>query len=374
MDQTSTIKNEPLSWNQIKEFMLMTAQMMRQAEECRQADYEKLKAEYARQQAERQAEYDRQQAEFDKQRAERQAEYDRRRAERQAEYDRQQADYEKLKAEYARQQAERQAEYERWQAERQAEYDRWQAERQAERQAEYDRQQAELKAEEKKRKAEEKKRKAEEKKRKAEEKKLKAEEKKRKAEEEKRKAEEEKRKAEYDAKVQKDVEELRQQMKETDRKIKEATTKYSSQMGHVIEGLMEPSALALFQQSGFDICKCWKGMKGKRKDLGLEMEVDLFLHDTTEAVVVEVKTNCRKDDVDHFVKQMGLFSKIFPEYAAVKVYLAMAAVNYDRESDQYAAEKGLFVIRVSEDAFTLDPAQKENMVYYCKGECVRDQQ
>lgn len=280
MNQTSTINNESLSWDQIKEFMFMTAQMMRQAEECRQADYEKLKAEYARQQAERQAEYERQQAE----------------------------------------------------------------------------------------------RQAEEKKRQAEEKKRKAEEKKRKAEEKKRKAEEEKRKAEYDAKVQKDVEELRQQMKETDRKIKEATTKYSSQMGHVIEGLMEPSALALFQQFGFDICKCWKGMKGKRKDLGLEMEVDLFLHDTTEAVVVEVKTNCRKDDVDHFVKQMGLFSKIFPEYAAVKVYLAMAAVNYDRESDQYAAEKGLFVIRVSEDAFTLDPAQKENMVYYCKGECLRDQQ
>ena len=168
------------------------------------------------------------------------------------------------------------------------------------------------------------------------------------------------------------MEELRQQMKETDRKFKELSTKYSSQMGHVVEGLMEPSALALFQQSGFNLCKCWKGMKGKRKDLGMEMEVDLFLHDTTDAVAVEVKTTCRKEDVDHFIKQMGRFAAVFPEYAGVNVYLAMAAINYDYESDKYAAEKGVFVIRVSDDAFTLDPVKKQDMIYYCLGECRRD--
>lgn len=193
-------------------------------------------------------------------------------------------------------------------------------------------------------------------------------------EEKRRKAEYERYRAEADrraeisaAKAEKQMEELRQQMKETDRKFKELSTKYTSQIGHVVEGLMEPSALALFQQSGFDICKCWKGMKGKRKDLGLQMEVDLFLHDTTEAVAVEVKTNCLKEDVDHFIKQMGKFADIFPEYADVNVYLAMAAINYDRESDKYAAENGVFVIRVSDDAFSLDPAIKENMTYYCQG-------
>lgn len=247
-------------------------------------------------------------------------------------------DYERFQAEYAK----RQAEYEKSRKAEQAEYAKRQAEY-AKRQAEYEKSRiAEQEAYEK---------------RKAEYKQW-------------RKAEQEA----YDKrqeKAERQMEELRQQMRETDRKVKEVSTKYSSQMGHVVEGLMEPSALALFQQVGFDLCKCWKGMKGKRKDIGLEMEVDLFLHDTSDAVAVEVKTNCRRDDIDHFIKQMDKFAAVFPEYAGVNVYLAMAAINYDYDSDKYAAEQGVFVIRVSDEAFTLDSAQKENMTYYCLGECRR---
>ena len=190
--------------------------------------------------------------------------------------------------------------------------------------------------------------------------------------EEIRQADYEKRQAEYEqrqAKAEKQMEELRLQMKETDRKLKEEATRYASLTGHVVEGLMEPSAMALFQQVGFDISKCWKNMKGKRKDLNIGMEVDLFLHDTTDAVAVEVKTNCTKGDVDYFLKQMEKFADIFQKYADTNVYLAMAAINYDHEADKYAAEKGMFVIRVCENVFSLDPAQKEDMTYFYQGEC-----
>ena len=261
-----------------------------------------------------QVEYDKRQVE----RAKRQAEYDK----RQAEYDKRQAEYDKRQAEYDKRQAEehtkRQAEYEK----SRAEYKKWQAE--------YDKRQAEYQAAH------------------------------------------EKSRAEYEvrqAKAEKQMEELRQQMKETDRKLKEEATRYSSLTGHVVEGLMEPSALALFQQAGFDISKCWKNMKGKRKDLNIGMEVDLFLHDTTDAVAVEVKTNCTKGDVDYFLKQMEKFGDVFQSYADTNVYLAMAAINYDYEADKYAAEKGMFVIRVCEDAFSLDPAKKEDMAYFYKGKC-----
>ena len=203
-----------------------------------------------------------------------------------------------------------------------------------------------------------------------------AEDKKRQAEYEKQRqkehAEYEKRHAEYERqqeKAEKQMAELRLQMKETDRKLKEEATRYASLTGHVVEGLMEPSAMALFQQAGFDISKCWKNMRGKRKDLNIGMEVDLFLHDTSDAVAVEVKTNCSKGDVDYFLMQMGKFADVFQQYADTNVFLAMAAINYDHEADKYAAEKGMFVIRVCEDAFSLDPAQKENMTYFYQGEC-----
>ena len=230
---------------------------------------------------------------------------------------------------------------------------------------EYERRNREI---DERRRIEEEQRRAEEEKRRAEEEKRRVEEEKRRVEEEKRwKAEEEKRKKE-DEKWNADREELRLQMKETDRKFKELATKYSSQTGHIVEGLMEPSALRLFQQSGFDIDKCWKEMKGKRKSSGNAMEVDLFLHDTTDAVAVEVKTNCTEADVDRFLAQMEKFGDVFPEFAHVNVYVAIAAINYNRGADKYAAQKGLFVIRVSDDAFSLDPAERSDMTYFYKGE------
>ena len=247
-------------------------------------------------------------------------------------------------------------------------------------QAEYKRRQQEYAEYERKIREAEERREADYKRREEErERKLREEERRREEEDRRREADYQRRQAEFErdgaaykeraAKADRQMEELRQQMKETDEKMRKMEYKYTSQMGHVVEGLMEPSAMALFQQSGFDISKCWKNMKGKRKDLGKEMEVDLFLFDTTDAVAVEVKTNCCKDDVEHFLKQMEKFSDVFPNFAGVNVYLAIAAINFDYEADKYAAERGLFVIHVREDVFSLDPAKKEDMTYFYKGKC-----
>lgn len=151
-------------------------------------------------------------------------------------------------------------------------------------------------------------------------------------------------------------------MQESDRRFRELATRFTSQSGHIVEGLMEPSALRLFQASGFDICRCWKEMKGHKKSINRKMEIDLFYHDTTEAVAVEVKINCTRADVDHFLDQMSHFKEVFDNFAHLRVYVAIAAINFDREADKYAAEKGLFVIRVADyDIFSLDPAKKEDM-------------
>jgi len=160
---------------------------------------------------------------------------------------------------------------------------------------------------------------------------------------------------------------LRQERMETEmrKQIKEVTTRFLSQSGHIVEGLMEPSALNLFKDLDFDIVGCWKEMKATNKTTNRRMEVDLFYHDTTEAIAVEVKIKCEKEDIDHFLEQMTHFKEVFPKYADTNVYAAIAAINYNRGADVYAAEKGLFVIRVSEnDVFSLDPANKADRIYF----------
>ena len=150
------------------------------------------------------------------------------------------------------------------------------------------------------------------------------------------------------------------QMKETDRNLKELANRFTSQSGHIIEGLMEPSALRIFQDAGYDVDRCTKNYKIHIKATGQKAEYDVILLDNTVVIVVEVKINCTKTDVDDFIKHMIPFRELFPEAGSKEVLGAMAAINYERDADRYAHEQGLFVIRVSDsDLFSLDDPSKD---------------
>lgn len=160
--------------------------------------------------------------------------------------------------------------------------------------------------------------------------------------------------------------EIDRRMEESDRKLKDRidklTTRFTSQSGHILEGLMEPSAMKMFQDKGYDIDRCWKNFSKYDKSMGKKLEVDLLLLDDEVAIIVEVKINCTRRHIDHFIKQMAYFKKVCPEYADKEIMLAIAAVNYDRSAAEYAHKQGLFVIRVFNDnIFALDSNDGDKM-------------
>ena len=153
------------------------------------------------------------------------------------------------------------------------------------------------------------------------------------------------------------------QMKETDRKFRELANQFTSQSGHIIEGLMEPSAIRIFQERGYDINRCWKNFKRHTKSSGQKLEVDLLLLDDDIAIIVEVKIDCTHHHIDHFIEQMGHFKEVCPEYKDKRILLAVAAVTFERDADQYAHEKGLFFIRVTNyNIFSLDDNEGDRML------------
>lgn len=168
------------------------------------------------------------------------------------------------------------------------------------------------------------------------------------------------------------MQETDRRLQETDRMvqenakhIREMDDRFFSQTGHIIEGLMEPSAIKMFQDKGYDINRCWKNFKKYSKEKGWRIEADLLLLDDEIAIVVEVKITCTRRNIDHFIKQMGKFKDLCPEYADKKIIPAIAAVNYDREADKYAHEQGLFVIRVSNDnIFSLDSTDGDKLLMF----------
>ena len=157
------------------------------------------------------------------------------------------------------------------------------------------------------------------------------------------------------------MKETDRQMKATDRKIKALNDQFISQTGHILEGLTKRSALRALQKAGFRVEQSFKEMTGSNSELGLNMEIDLLYADTTEAVAVEVKTNCTKAKINHFLKQMRNFKLLYPRFADLDVYVAVAALNYTKEAEAYAREKGLIVIHVNDDVFTIDPIDREKL-------------
>ena len=153
-----------------------------------------------------------------------------------------------------------------------------------------------------------------------------------------------------------------QEIKELSKHVKQLSQMYTSNWGKLIEALAKPACLKLFKDLGIGITQVYQeACKGEFPNGS--MEVDVILCNTTVAVVVEVKTTCKVEDVDYFLEQMEHFKTAFHPFVNYTVYPAVAAIKYDGDSDKYAFRKGLFVLKsTGKDMFTLT-APKDRKVY-----------
>lgn len=155
------------------------------------------------------------------------------------------------------------------------------------------------------------------------------------------------------------------QMKETDKKIKELATRFSTTTGNIIEGLMSSSATEMFQRAGYDMHSKAKNVSRKSKNPNEGMEVDVILHNDTSAIAIEVKASCGKGDIDRFLHQMEKFKRLFPLYADKEVLVAIAAINYENDADNYAHRCGLIVVRTdSYNIFSVDACEKGKLLRF----------
>ncbi|MDR0639483.1 MAG: hypothetical protein LBG27_11390 [Spirochaetaceae bacterium] len=92
-------------------------------------------------------------------------------------------------------------------------------------------------------------------------------------------------------------------------------------------------------------------------------DIDILLVDTDMCMAVEVKRELNKmEDVDRYVKRMGLIRQYPPELVNGKQLLgAMAGVVVDPEVKDYAHKSGFYVLELSDEAVELVP-QPEDFV------------
>ena len=133
--------------------------------------------------------------------------------------------------------------------------------------------------------------------------------------------------------------------KETDERFKELRYLFTSQWGKLIEALVEPAVLKLFQERGIRVIDTAQRVKVRRN--GKEMEVDILATNEDSVIPIEVKTTLKVEDVNEYLDRLSHFMEFFERYRGMKLYGAVAGVRIDERADRYAYRNGLFVLTLS---------------------------
>ncbi len=87
--------------------------------------------------------------------------------------------------------------------------------------------------------------------------------------------------------------------------------------------------------------------RAKSRLNGNVLEVDILVVDGEYAVLIEVKSTLKVEDVNDHIKRLEDFKSFFPEYKERKIIGAVGGISIEEESDKYAYRNGMFVITES---------------------------
>jgi len=85
--------------------------------------------------------------------------------------------------------------------------------------------------------------------------------------------------------------------------------------------------------------------KRKVKSLNLQGEYDLILYNCTSVVIIEIKYSAEKKHVGWLLKDAAIFKQLFPQYANLDLYLGLAALHFEEDTEKEAINQGIAVIK-----------------------------
>jgi hypothetical protein len=146
---------------------------------------------------------------------------------------------------------------------------------------------------------------------------------------------------------------------ETDRQIQQVSRqigKLGNRLGEFVEWQVRPAAIRLLQERNIEVHELASEISVQRDGEGLE--IDLLAINTSQAVLIEVKSKLSQTDVDEHLERLAKFKRLMPRYQDVSALGAVAAMVIPTDVARYAYRQGLFVIAQSGDHLVIlnDPA------------------
>ncbi len=153
--------------------------------------------------------------------------------------------------------------------------------------------------------------------------------------------------AETDRRLDERFEATEREIEALSAQTRAAENLFTSHWGRLLEALVKPGVVKLFQARGIAVNRSLERPRIRRG--GEEMEIDLLLVNGDALVVVEVKSTLRVKEVHAVLGDLKKFPNFFPEYRGYRLFGAVAALGVDESADRYAYRQGLFVLTLGRE-------------------------
>jgi hypothetical protein len=151
--------------------------------------------------------------------------------------------------------------------------------------------------------------------------------------------------AEAQKETERRFQETDQLIKQQNQNLNEQLGKLGNRLGEFVERQVRPAVVRLFQDRGIAVHEFYDGVSVQRGGDGIE--IDLLVVNTTDAILVEVKSKLSQLDVDEHLERLSKFKQLMPRYRDVQAMGAVAAMVVPGEVARYAYRQGLFVLAQS---------------------------
>jgi len=128
----------------------------------------------------------------------------------------------------------------------------------------------------------------------------------------------------------------------------------SNSNGEVAEAYFINSFSNCMQFAGQSYDGYFANLKKKNRLINLQGEYDLVLFNCASVVVIEIKYNADKKDVEMFVEKAPIFKQLFPEYAGCDLYLGLAAFHINKGAEKESIKQGIAIIKQVGDTMVIN--------------------
>ena len=152
---------------------------------------------------------------------------------------------------------------------------------------------------------------------------------------------------EESARISKQMQETDRRLKETERLIK-ANSKEIGGISKSNGEVAETYFIKSFKKYPHFAGQEYQVVEGNKccysKALDLEDEYDLVLYNGVSVVIIEIKYNAKKEDIEQVLKKAETFKMLLPQYKDYTLYLGLAGLHVYKNAEQEAIKRGIAVI------------------------------